>query len=151
RCRDTGHGPGSPRGRGERYRMADLYFPEGTMPGIDRSTRPETLARFREEFDLAQEGFGEHFGLSLATVQRYEVRGAPKWMSYAMVGWSIVEGRVAPEGLRPFWEGRIQLCFRRWPPARDPVLRWESVFGPPAASGDPAGHPNAMVARDCTT
>lgn len=114
--------------------MADLYIPEGTMPGIDRSTRPETLARFRREFDLGQEGLGEDFGLSLATVQRYEVRGAPRWMSYAMVGWSIVEGRVAPEGLRPFWEGRIQLGFRRWPPVRDPRLRWAHVFEGEVAS-----------------
>jgi hypothetical protein len=114
--------------------MADLYVPEATMPGIDRSTRPETLARFREEFDLRQEGLGEDFGLSLATVQRYEVLGAPKWMGYAMVGWSIVEGRVAPEGLRPFWEGRVQLRFRRWPPARDPLLQWAYIFDEGAAN-----------------
>lgn len=119
----------------------DLYLPEGTMPGIDRSTRPETLARFREAFDLRQEGLGEDFGLSLATVQRYEVRGAPRWMSYAMVGWSIVEGRVAPEGLRPFWEGRIQLCFRRWPPPRDPVLRWGYIFESTAVSEISPGSP----------
>jgi len=109
--------------------MTDLYFPEGTMPGIDRSTRPETLARFREEFDLGQEGLGEDFGLSLATVQRYEARGAPRWMSYAMVGWSVVEGRVAPEELRPFWEREVRVSFRRWPPPRDPVLRWGHIFG----------------------
>lgn len=105
------------------------------MPGIDRSTRPEAMVRFREEFDLAQEGIRKDFGLSLATIQRYEVRGAPRWMSYALVGWSVVEGRVAPEELRPFWEGRIRLRFRRWPPARDPVRRWGYIFGSTTATG----------------
>lgn len=100
------------------------------MPGIDRSTDPDVLVRFRAEFDLAQEGLGRDFGLSLATVQRYEDRGAPRWMRYAMVGWSVVEGRLPPEELRPFWEGKIQVCFRRWPPERDPVLRWMRIFGP---------------------
>lgn len=99
------------------------------MAGIDRSTEPEVLVRFRAEFDLPQEGLSRDFGLSLATVQRYEERGAPRWMRYAMVGWSVVEGRVSPEELRPFWEGRIHLCFHRWPPARDPVRRWEEIFG----------------------
>lgn len=98
------------------------------MPGIDRSTGPEVLFRFRAEFDLAQEGLGREFGLSLATVQRYEHRGAPRWMAYAMVGWSIVEGRVTPEELRPLWEGRFRV---RWQPPRERgvVERWRRVFG----------------------
>lgn len=109
------------------------------MPGIDRSTRPEVLVRFRGEFDLAQEGFRKDFGLSLATVQRYELRGAPRWMSYALVGWSVVEGRVAPEELRPFWEGRLRLRFRTWPPARDPLERWRQILGAPNATPLPPG------------
>lgn len=110
---------------------------EGRMPGIDRSTDPEILVRFRAEFDLAQEGLGRDFGLSLATVQRYEDRGAPRWMSYAMVGWSIVEGRVSPEELRPLWEGRFRV---RWRPLleRDVVERWCRVFG--AAGREEVSH-----------
>ena len=107
------------------------------MPGIDRSTDPEILARFRAEFDLAQERLGREFGLSTATVQRYEDRGAPRWMSYAMVGWSVVEGRVAPDELRPLWEERFRLPFRRWPPERDAAEQWHRVFGPATFDGVP--------------
>ena len=99
------------------------------MPGIDRSTDPEVVVRFRAEFDLAQEGLGRDFGLSLATVQRYENRGAPRWMRYAIVGWSIVEGRATPEELRGVWERRLALGFHRQPPEREPVQRWRRVFG----------------------
>ena len=98
------------------------------MPGIDRSTDPEVVVRFRAEFNLAQEGLGHDFGLSLATVQRYEHRGAPRWMSYAMVGWSILEGRVSPDELRPLWEGRLRVPWRP-PLERDAVERWRRVFG----------------------
>lgn len=113
------------------------------MPGIDRATPPEIVARFRHEFDLVQERLGKDFGLSPATVQRYEIRGAPRWMSYALVGWSVVEGRVAPEELRPFWEGRIQLRFRRWPPARNPILRWGQIFASAAPGEVPPDSPGS--------
>lgn len=110
------------------------------MPGIDRSTRPEVLVRFREEFDLGQEGFGRDFGLSLATVQRYEARGAPRWPSYAMVGWSVVEGRIAPEKLRPFCDRQPGIRFRTWPPARDPLDRWRWILGTSSETRKLTGH-----------
>jgi predicted transcriptional regulator len=70
------------------------------MPGIDRSIRGDVIARFRVEFDISQPALGDEFGLSLSTVQRFEQRGAPQWMMYALIGLAVMKKGVEPREVR---------------------------------------------------
>jgi DNA-binding transcriptional regulator YiaG len=70
------------------------------MPSIDRSTRPEVILRFRAEFGISQPALGDELGLSLSTIQRFEQRGAPRWMLYALIGLAVMKKGVEPMEVR---------------------------------------------------
>ena len=98
------------------------------MSGIDRSIQPEVMVRFRAEFGISQPELGDEFGLSLSTVQRFEQRGAPQWMMFALVGFAVMKKDVEPAEVR-----RLRRVLRLGSPR---VGRLTQIFASPIAQPD---------------
>jgi transcriptional regulator with XRE-family HTH domain len=79
---------------------------------IDRSTYPEVIRAFRARVGLSQEELSRALGLGQNAVYRYEQRGAPAWVRYALLGMAVCDFGV------PVGEARRLVAMRTRVPAR---------------------------------
>jgi hypothetical protein len=85
---------------------------------IDRSTPPEVLRRYRARYGETQTDLAVHLRLALPTIQRYEKRGAPRSIAYALLGIAILDHQADPEeAVQVLWAGSPPAWFQRASPS----------------------------------
>ncbi len=62
------------------------------MPRISRDVTGCCIRQFRDKANLTPAELAQHLGRNPKSINRYEERGAPRWMLWALVGLSLKLG-----------------------------------------------------------